>query len=205
MEKPTTEEIGRDDLEAEESLEAGRSKDAQDFLRTGGADSGTVAVAVDTAEGGVGVEVSAEGEGAAAVESGTSTERDSSELARAAALVATSLPSGLSLVCELAVPTTDTDVLEESGETGTGGVPDTFEISVPEEDTLSGSGKSSGGDSAVSKVGFGGSSDDSCVDEEPETTTTLDGAARSAAASFGDSGGVGSRRAFSITSGGGRE
>ena len=203
MEKPTTEEVGRDDLE--ESPEAGRSKDAQDFLRTGGADTRTDAVEVHAAEGGVGMEVSAEGEGATAVESRTSTERVSSELARAAALVVASPASGPSLVCEWAVPTTDTDVLEESGETGTGGVSDTFEISVPEEDTLSGSGKSPGGDSAESKVGFGGSSGGSCVDKEPETRGTPDGVTSLVAAGFGDSGGVGSRRAFSITSGGGRE
>jgi hypothetical protein len=201
MEKPTTEEVGRDDLE--ESPEAGRSKDAQDFLRTGGADTGTGAV--ELAEGGVGMEVSAEGEGATTVESETSTERVFLELARAAALDVASMASGPSSVCKWAVPTTDTDVLEESGETGTGGVSDTFEISVPEEDTLSGSGKSSGADSAESKVGFGGSTGGSCVDKEPEMMTTLDGVTMFAAAGFGDSGGVGSRRAFSITSGGGRE
>jgi hypothetical protein len=135
---PTTEEVGRDDLEVEESPEAGRSKDAQDFLRTGGADAGTGAVDVDAAGGGVGVEVSAEGEGAAAAESGTSTESVGSELATAAALVA-SLVSGPTLVCEGAVPAADTDVFEESGEAGTGGVSVTLDISVPQEDTVSGS------------------------------------------------------------------
>lgn len=205
MEKPTTEEVGRDDFEVEESPEAGRSKDAQDFLRTGGADAGAGAVEVDEAGGGVGVDVSAEGEGATAAESGTSTEGVSSELVRAAALVVASLASGPSLVCEWAVPAADTDVLEESGETGTGGVSDTVELSVPEEDTVSGSGKSLGGDSAESKVSFGGSSGGACVDEGSETTATLDGVTRLTATGFGDSGGVGSRRAFSITSGGGRE
>lgn len=97
MEKPTTEEVGRDDLEVEESPEAGRSKDAQDFLRTGGADAGTGAVEVAAVEGGVGVEVSAEEEGTTVVESGIST---ASELARAAALVGASLASGPNLVCE---------------------------------------------------------------------------------------------------------
>ena len=148
MEKPTTEEVGRVDLEVEESPEAGRSKDAQDFFRTGGADAGAGAVEVDAAEGGVGVEVSAEGEGATAVESGTSMEDVAFELATPAALVVASLASGPSLVgeaceaCEGAVPAADTDVFEESGEAGTGGVSDTFEVSVPQEDTVSGSCKS---------------------------------------------------------------
>lgn len=144
IEMPTTEEVGRDDLEVEESPAAGRSKDAQDFLRTGGADTGTGAVEVDATEGGVGVEVSAEGEGAAGAESGTSTERVASELATAAALVVASLVSRPTLVCEGAVPAADTDVFDESGEVGAGGVSVTLEISVPqeEEDTVSGSCKS---------------------------------------------------------------
>ena len=146
IEKPTTEEVGRVDLEVEESPKAGRSKDAQDFLRTGGTDAGTGVVEVDAVEGGVGVEVSAEGEGATTVESGTSTEVVASELTTA--LVVASLTSGSSLIgeaceiCERAVPAADTDVVEESGETGTGGVSETFEISVPQEDTVSGSCKS---------------------------------------------------------------
>lgn len=37
MEKPTTEEVGSEDLA---SPAVGRSKDAHDFLRTGGADAG---------------------------------------------------------------------------------------------------------------------------------------------------------------------
>jgi hypothetical protein len=139
IEMPTTEEVGRDDLEVEESPGAGRSKDAQDFLRTGGADTGTGAVDADAAEGGVGVEVSAEGEGVTAAESGTSTERVGSELATTAALVVASLVSGPTLVCEEAVPAADTDVFEDSGEAGTGGVSVTLEISVPHEDTVSGS------------------------------------------------------------------
>ena len=41
MEKPTTDEVGSEDLETEPaSPAAGRSKDAHDFLRTGGADAG---------------------------------------------------------------------------------------------------------------------------------------------------------------------
>ena len=43
------------------------------------------------------------------------------------------------------------------------------------------------------------------MDKEPETTSTLDGVTGIAATGFGDSGGVGRRRAFSTTSGGGRE
>ena len=203
MEKPTTEEVGRVDLEVEESPEAGRSKDAQDFLRTGGADVGTGAVEVDAA-GGVGVEVSADGEGATVAGSGTSTERIASVLATAMALVVTSLDSGLGLVCEEAVPVADTDVFEESGETGTGGVSDTFEISVPQEDTVSGSCKSLRGDSAEPTVAFSGSSGAGCVDKS-ETTATLDNVTGLMATGFGDPGGVGSRRAFSTMSGGGRE
>lgn len=136
MEMPTTEEVGRDDLAVEVSPEAGRSKDAQDFLRTGGA------VDADAAEGGVGVEVSAEGEGLTAAESRTSTERVASELVTTVALVAASLISGPTLVCEEAVPAADTDVFEERGDTGTGGVSVTLEGSVPQEDTVSGSCKS---------------------------------------------------------------
>lgn len=51
MEKPTTDEVGSEDLEAEPaSPAAGRSKDAHDFLRTGGADAGAGA---DVDAGGV--------------------------------------------------------------------------------------------------------------------------------------------------------
>ena len=142
MEMPTTEEVGRDDLEVEVSPEAGRSKDAQDFLRTGGADTGAGAVDADAAEGGVGVEVSAEGEGLTAAESRTSTERVASELVTTVALVAASLILGPTLVCEEAVPAADTEVFEERGDAGTGGVSVTLEGSVPQEDTVSGSCKS---------------------------------------------------------------
>ena len=98
MGKSTTGEVGRDDLEVEESPEAGRSRNAQDFLRTGRADDGASAVEVDAAEGRIGVEGSAEGEGATAAVSGTSTEGVASGLATAAALVTASLASGPSLV-----------------------------------------------------------------------------------------------------------
>ncbi len=204
IEKPTTEEVGRDDLEVEESPDAGRSKDAQDFLRSGGADAAAGAVEVAAAGGGVGVvDISAERERANATDSETSTEGFSSEGAAASVFVVTSGPS---LICEWAVPATDTDVLEESGETGTGGVSETVDVSVPDEDTVSG--KSLGRGSEESNVGFNGSSGSgrAWVDKELETTKTLDGVTWSAAATgLGDSGGVGSRRAFSITSGGGRE
>lgn len=51
MEKPTTEEVGSEDLEAEPaSPTVGRSKDAHDFLRTGGAVA-DVGVDVDTGAG----------------------------------------------------------------------------------------------------------------------------------------------------------
>lgn len=83
MEKPTTEEVGSEDLEAEPaSPTVGRSKDAHDFLRTGGADAG-VGVGVDagvdagaaeegTASEGVSTVVSSDEEGRAGDGSGTS-------------------------------------------------------------------------------------------------------------------------------------
>ena len=94
MEKPIAEEVGIDDLEVEESPEAGRSKDVQDFFRTGGADAGAGASEVDGAEGGVGVEVSAEEEGVTTSNSRTSTGGIASGLATAAALVVIPLASG---------------------------------------------------------------------------------------------------------------
>lgn len=87
MEKPTTEEVGSEDLEAvPASPTVGRSKDAHDFLRTGGADAG-VGVDVDagvnagaaeevTASEGVGT-VSSDDEGRAGGGSGTSGGVDS--------------------------------------------------------------------------------------------------------------------------------
>jgi hypothetical protein len=87
MEKPTTGEVGSEDLEAEPaSPTVGRSKDAHDFLRTGGADAGVgVDVDVDagagasagaaeeeTASGGVSTVVSSDAGG-----SGTSERVDS--------------------------------------------------------------------------------------------------------------------------------
>jgi hypothetical protein len=51
MEKPMTDEVGSEDLEVElASPVVGRSKDAHDFLRTGGADAGAGAD-VDTGVG----------------------------------------------------------------------------------------------------------------------------------------------------------
>ena len=90
MEKPTTEEVGSEDLEAElASPTVGRSKDAHDFLRTGGADAG-VGVDVDvgagadvgaaeeeTSSGGVSTVVSGDEEGSAGGSSGTSVGVDS--------------------------------------------------------------------------------------------------------------------------------
>jgi hypothetical protein len=90
MEKPTMEEVGSEDLEAElASPAAGRSKDAHDFLRTGGADAG-VGVDVDagagenagaaeeeTAPGAVGTVASSDEEGSAGGGSGTSAGVDS--------------------------------------------------------------------------------------------------------------------------------
>jgi hypothetical protein len=83
MEKPTTEEVGSEDLEAEPaSPTVGRSKDAHDFLRTGGADAGvgvdvdagvnTGAVEDETASEGVNTVVSSDEEGSARGGSGTS-------------------------------------------------------------------------------------------------------------------------------------
>jgi hypothetical protein len=91
MEKPTTEEVGSEDLEAEPvSPTVGRSKDAHDFLRTGGADAG-VGVDVDagagadagtaeeeTASVGVSTVVSGDEEGSTGGGSGTSVGVDSS-------------------------------------------------------------------------------------------------------------------------------
>lgn len=93
---------------------------------------------VGTAEEGVSQEASADG-GAAAVESGTSSEDVASGLTTAAVLVVASLASGPRLVYGRAVPSAKTDVLEESGETGTSGMLDMIEISVPQQDTISAS------------------------------------------------------------------
>jgi hypothetical protein len=96
MEKPTLEEVGSEDLEAEPaSPAAGRSKDAHDFLRTGGADAG-VGVDVDaevgenagtteeeTTSGGMGTVALSDKEGSAGGGSGTSTGVDSWEMIEA--------------------------------------------------------------------------------------------------------------------------
>jgi hypothetical protein len=90
MEKPTTEEVGSEDLEAEPaSPTVGRSKDAHDFLRTGGAYAGVgvdvdagAGVSADTAEEettskGVSTVVSSDEEGGVVGGSGTSVGVDS--------------------------------------------------------------------------------------------------------------------------------
>lgn len=160
MEKPTTDEIGSEDLEVEAVLSpvAGRSKDAHDFLGTGGAEAGTgagaeagagmeagagaveveVEVEIDRAGGGAGVEVSTERIGATTTCSVASPGSASWVAVGAATLAVGSHGSAPGLVCEWAVPAADTEVLEEIGEAGTGGVSDTVETSVSEEETVSG-------------------------------------------------------------------
>jgi hypothetical protein len=104
------------------------------------------------------------------------------------------------------VSAAETEVLEDTGDVGTGGVSDTVETSVSVEDTVSG--KSLRGDSAGSEASFCGSSGVACVGKRSGgiTAMTQGGVAgRSATAGFGDSGGVETRRAFSSTSCGGRE
>ena len=99
----------------------------------------------------------------------------------------------------------ETEVREERGEVGTGGVLDAVEISVEDEIV---SGKSLRGDSAGSETSFCGSYGVACVDEGSGETTSIalaDVGKRAAKAGFGDSGGVETRRAFSRTSCGGRE
>jgi hypothetical protein len=154
MEKPTTDEIGSEDLEVEAvpSPAAGRSKDAHDFLGTGGAEAGTgadaeagagtveveVEIEIDGADGGAGVEVSTERIGATATCSVASPGGASWVAVGTATLAVGSHGSAPGLVCEWAVPAADTEVLEEIGEAGTGGVSDTVETSVSEEETVSG-------------------------------------------------------------------
>jgi hypothetical protein len=103
------------------------------------------------------------------------------------------------------VPAAETEVLEERGEAGTGGVSEAIEISVSEEETVSG--KSLRGDSAGSEASLSlkGSSGAACVDEGPEGGTLVSTVEGAVSAGFGDSGGVESWRAFSRTSGGGRQ
>lgn len=107
MEKPTTEEVGSEDLVAEPaSPTVGRSKDAHDFLRTGGADAG-VGVDVDagagadagtaeedTASVGVSTVVSGDEEGSTGG-SGTSVGVDSSVTMEATMLAARSHDSDM--------------------------------------------------------------------------------------------------------------
>jgi hypothetical protein len=105
------------------------------------------------------------------------------------------------------VSAAETEVLEDSGDVGTGGVSDTVETSVSVDDTVSG--KSLRGDSARSEASFCGSSGVACVEKRSGgVTATMQGgvAGRSSPGdSGGDSGGVETRRAFSSTSCGGRE
>ena len=168
MEKPTTDDIGSEDLEVEAvpSPAAGRSKDAHDFLGTGGAEAGTgadaeagagaeagtgmeagagagaveveVEVEIDGVGRGAGVEVSTERIGATTTSSVASPGGASWVAVGAATLAVGSHGSAPGLVCEWAVPAADTEVLEEIGEAGTGGVSDTVETSVSEEETVSG-------------------------------------------------------------------
>jgi hypothetical protein len=216
MEKPTMDEVGSEDLEAEPaSPAAGRSNDAHDFLRTGGADAGagadvdegvgTGAAEEEMASVGVGTVVSRDEVGTTEGGSGTSVGGDSWATIEAATPAARSHDSGLDFTSEWAVSAAETEVFEERGEVGTGGVSDTVEI-FSEEETVSG--KSLRGDSAGSEARFCGSSGVACVDEGSEgaAAMALGGVAkRAATAVFGDSGGVETRRAFSRTSCGGRE
>jgi hypothetical protein len=104
------------------------------------------------------------------------------------------------------VPAAETEVDEERGEERTGGVSETVEISVSEEETVSG--KSLRGDSAGSEESFSGSSGAACMDEGAGGVTAVVSrvvAIGEALVGLGDSGGVESWRAFSRTSGGGRE
>ena len=221
MEKPTTDEVGNDGLEVEgpASLAGWRSKDANDFLRTGGAGAGAGAdgdtgatagmgaVEADAFAGGVGTVVSREGVGTTAGGSVTSAGSTSWVVMGGTTAAIGSHDSDLDFTCECPVPAAETEVLEESGETGTGGVSDTVETSVSEEATVSG--KSCRGDSAAgSGTSLGGSSGAAFVDEGSggAAAVALGGVAKGATTSgFGDSGGVESLRALSRTSGGGRE
>jgi len=220
MEKPTTDDMGNDGLEVEgpASPAAWRSNDANDLLRTGGAaagagadgDTGAAAgvgaVEADASTGGVGTVVSREGVGTTAAGSVTSAGGTSWVVMGATPAVVGSHDSDLDFTCECAVPAAETEVLEERGETGTGGVSDTVETSVSEEATVSG--KSCRGDSAGSETSLGGSSGAAVVDEGSggAAAVALGGVAKGATTvGFGDSGGVESLRALSRMSDGGRE
>jgi hypothetical protein len=221
-EKPTTDEVGNVDLEVEAepaSLAGWRSKDAKDLLRTGGAAPGAGAdgdvgvgagvgpVEVDTAEGGVeDTMVSSEGGETTAEGSGIFAGSNSGAVREAATPVVGSHDSDLDLTCECAVPAAETEVLEERGDEGTGGVSDTVEISVSEEATVSG--RSLRGDSAESEASLSGSSRAAFVDEGSGGAATMAlGVVPkcTALAGLGDSGGVGRWRALSRTPCGGRE
>ena len=219
-EKPTTDEVGNDGLEVEgpASPAGWRSKDANDLLRTGGAaaaagadgDTGVAAgvgaVEVDASMGDVSTVVSREGVGTTAAGSVTSAGGTSWAAMGATTAIVGSHDSDLDFTCESAVPAAETEVFEERGETGTGGVSDTVETSVSEEATVSG--KSCRGDSAGSETGLGGSSGAAFVDEGSggAAAVALGGVAKGATTvGFGDSGGVESLRALSRMTDGGRE
>ena len=218
MEKPTTDEVGNDGLEVEgpASLAGWRSKDANDLLGTGGAaagagadgdtgGTGVGAVEADTPTGGVGTVVSRE-VGITAGGSVTTAGGTSWVVVGAMTAAVGSHDSDLDFTCEGAVPAAETEVLEESGETRTGGVSDTVETSVSEEATVSR--KSCRGDSAGSEASLGSSSGATFVDEGAggAAAAVLGGVAKGAkTGGFGDPGGVESLRALSRTSGGGRE
>jgi hypothetical protein len=218
MEKPTTDEVGNADLEVEAvpSLAGWRSRDAKDRLRTGGAAAGAVAggdvgaavgvgpVEVDAVEGGVESKAASRERGTTVAGSGTSAGSTSSVGRDAAMPTVGSHDSDLDLTCECAVPAAETEVLEERGEAGTGGVSETVEISVSEEATVSG--KSLRGDSAGSEASLSSSSDATFVEDGSRGAVAMaPGSVANGAASacLGDSGGVGSRRALSRTSCGG--
>jgi len=170
---------------------------------------GVGTVDAGAAKGGGGTVVSRGGVGSTTEGSGTFAGGTSWAGIGAATRAVDSHDSDLDFTCECAAPAADTEVLEERGEAGTGGVSDAVEISVSDEATVSG--KSLRGDSAGSEASLSGFSGVAFVGEGSGGATTLapglfavtKGAATTAG--FGDSGGVGSRRALSRTSGGGRE
>jgi hypothetical protein len=100
MEKPTTDEVGSEDLEAEPASPAeGRSKEAHDFLRTGGADAGdgadVDARGDETASGGASTVVSEDEVGTTEGGSGTSVGGDSWATIKATTFVTRSRDSDL--------------------------------------------------------------------------------------------------------------
>jgi len=216
MEKPTTEDVGREDLEVEAepvSPCAGRSKEAHDFLRTGGADAGAgadedagagVGAAEEgAADGGVGSVASRDSVRTTMSSVGVSVRGTSRAVMGAATPAVGSHDPDLDFTCEWAVHAAEMEVLEDRGEAGTGGVSETVEISVSDEETVSG--RSLRGDSAGSEANFVCSSGAACVDEGGMTLVLAGAVEGAISAGFGDSGGVESWRAFFRTSGGGRQ